>query len=86
MDSDSLYKHVVDATAICLGPAADRFISRNIVGHLGKSPEKLKKNDLEELIKWIKPAMALLTEDTHLVDSYIENLKLLTENTQKAEL
>ena len=72
--ANSLYKDVVEATAVYLGPAADRFITRQIVGHLDKAPEKLKKNDLRDLIKWIKPAMALLTEDTRMVDKYIDSL------------
>jgi hypothetical protein len=82
MSSSSLYREVVDATAVYLGPAADRFISRQIVGHLDKAPEKLKKGDLKELIKWIKPAIALLTEDTRVVDSYIDSLSTLSRTTK----
>ena len=75
--SQSLYKEVVEATSTYLGPAADRFISQQIVGHLDKAPEKLMKSDLKVLIKWIKPAMALLNEDSELVDRYIEKLRTL---------
>jgi hypothetical protein len=78
MNSNSLYKDVVEATSIYLGPAADRFITRQIVGHLDKAPEKLKKSDLSQLIKWIKPAMALLTDDTEVVDNYIDSLVILS--------
>jgi hypothetical protein len=80
---DSLYKEVVDATADYLGPSADRFVSRQIVGHLGKSPEKLKNRDLNILIKWIKPAIALLTDDTEAVDNYISSLKSLSKKKRK---
>lgn len=77
MRSSSLYNEVVETTAVYLGSAADRFISRQIVGHLNKAPEKLMKADLNELIKWIKPAMALLTDDSEMLDRYIDNLSNL---------
>lgn len=86
MNSNSLYKHVVETTAVYIGPSADRFITRNIVCHLGKAPEKLKNTDLDMLIKWIKPAMALLTDDTQLVDKYVDSLKELTGSVRKIRL
>lgn len=78
MYRNSVYKDVVEATAVYLGPAADRFITRQVVGHLDKAPEKLQKKDLRDLIKWIKPAMALLTEDTRMVDKYIDSLTTIS--------
>lgn len=86
MNSNSLYKHVVETTAVYIGPSADRFITRNIVCHLGKAPEKLKNADLDKLIKWIKPAMALLTDDTQSVDKYIDSLEKLTRPVRKIRL
>ncbi len=84
MNSNSLYKRVVEATAVYIGPSADRFISKCIVGHLGKAPERLKNADLDKIIKWIKPAIALLTDDERTVDSYIEDIKALAEPARKA--
>lgn len=78
MKANSLYKQVVEKTAVYLGSSADRFITRQIVGHLDKAPEKLKPSDLEEILKWIKPAIALLTDSPELVDEYIDSLKQLT--------
>lgn len=75
-----LYRKLVEITAAYLGPSADRFISRQIVSHLNKSPEKLIPSDLEKLIVWLKPAMAIITEDEHIVDSYITKLNSLSSN------
>jgi hypothetical protein len=69
----TLYAEVVDITYDYLGPAADRFVTRQIRSHLGKAPEELKKRDLRDLI-----AMSLLTDDDQLIAKYISDLKHLT--------
>jgi|HubBroStandDraft_4_1064222.scaffolds.fasta_scaffold475664_2 hypothetical protein len=73
----TLYSDVVDITYEYLGPAADRFVTRQIRNHLGKAPDELKKKDLRDLISWIKVAMSLLTDDDRLIDKYITDLRLL---------
>lgn len=73
----TLYSEVVDITYDYLGPAADRFVTRQIRSHLGKAPEELKKRDLRDLISWIKIAMSLLTDDNELINKYVSDLTLL---------
>jgi hypothetical protein len=70
----TLYTEVVDVTYDYLGPAADRFVTRQIRSHLGKAPEQLRKRDLRDLISWIKIAMSLLTDDEQLVNKYVTDL------------
>ncbi len=74
----SLYLEVVDITYEYLGPAADRFVTRQIKSHIGKAPERLTKKDLKDLIIWIKIAMSLLTDDEPLINKYVSDLKRLT--------
>jgi hypothetical protein len=76
--SKTLYAEVGDITYDYLGPAADRFVTRQIRSHIGKNPLQLKKKDLKDLISWIKIAMSLLTNDEEIVDRYILDLKALT--------
>jgi hypothetical protein len=78
MPGTSLYEQVVHVTYVYLGPAADRFVARQISNHLRKKPEQLKKGDLPELIDWIKLAMGFLTEDQEMVDDYVNRLQELT--------
>jgi hypothetical protein len=73
----TLYAEVVDITYDYLGPAADRFVTRQIRSHLGKAPEELRKRDLRDLISWIKIAMSLLTDDDRLISKYVTDLKRL---------
>lgn len=77
-----LYTQVVRVTHVYLGPAADRFISRQVQNHLHKSPEELSDTDLMKLIDWIRVAVSLITEDTEIVEEYTNQLRRLAESSQ----
>lgn len=77
-EHNTLYDSVVRITDDYLGPAADRFVSRQIRNHLQKEPNQLAKRDLASLIDWIRIAMSLITDDDNLVNNYIEALEDLT--------
>lgn len=70
----TLYQDVLNVTADYLGPAAQRFIDRQIDNHLSKSPEQLTKKDVEKLVAWSRVSMALLTNDKQLIDEYVNSL------------
>jgi len=75
-----LYDRVVRVTHVYLGPAADRFIDRQIQNHLSKKPQELSREDLGKLIDWIQVAVSFLTEDSEIIEEYISQLgKLLHE-------
>lgn len=74
---DTLFEQVVDVTHEYMGPAADRFVTRQIKNHLGKDPQQLRKKDLTQLIDWITVAMACLTEDEDMVKHYVAELEQL---------
>jgi hypothetical protein len=73
----TLYEQVVDTTHAYLGPAADRFIARQVQNHLKKRPEQLNQTDLSQLIDWIQIAVSLLTEDSDIIEDYISALRKL---------
>lgn len=79
-----LYDEVVRITNVYLGPAADRFISRQVQNHLNKDPVNLTEDDLSNLIVWIKVSVSLLTEDTGIVDEYIAKLNELARPKRPA--
>ena len=79
----TLYSRVVRITHVYLGPAADRFISRQVQNHLHKDPQDLSQQDLIKLIDWIRIAVSLLTEDSDIVDEYVIQLQLLTKQDPK---
>ena len=80
-----LYDKVVRVTNVYLGPAADRFIARQVQNHLHKQPEELSQADLIKLIDWIRVAVSLLTDDSEIVEEYAAQLQRLTENGGKKD-
>jgi hypothetical protein len=76
-EANTLYDQVVRVTHVYLGPAADRFIARQVENHLHKAPEKLSRADLASLIDWIRVVVSLLTEDNAIVEEYAAELEKL---------
>lgn len=81
-DTESVYKRVVHITHIYLGPAADRFIDRQIQNHLHKEPADLAVDDLYVLTDWIRVAVAMLTDDSEIVEEYITQLERIANPPQ----
>lgn len=81
----SLYQQVVQITHVYLGPAAERFIARQIEYHFHKSPEELSRQDLVELIDWIRVVVSLLTDNNDLIEEYIAELQKLTKPGGKSK-
>ncbi|MBC7708362.1 hypothetical protein H7Y63_04000 [Polaromonas sp.] len=79
----SLYDRVVRITHVYLGPAADRFIARQVQNHLHKEPQDLSKDDLKSLIDWIRVAVSLLTEDSDIIEEYTAQLEQLVVPAKK---
>ena len=79
--STALYDRVVQVTQVYFGPAADRFISRQVQNHLHKPPEDLRSGDLLQLIDWIRVAVTLITDDHDLVEEYLHQLRRLAQDT-----
>lgn len=48
----SLYDDVVEVAKPYLGPAAERFVRRQITGHLDTEEAQLAAHHLEELARW----------------------------------
>ncbi len=73
----SLHDQIVEVTNEYLGPAAQRFIDRQILNHLNKEPEDLQIQDLPTLIDWVRVSIAFLTEDRELIDELTQRLRKL---------
>ncbi len=84
-EQPSLFANVVRITHVYLGPAADRFVARQVRNHLHKEPEKLSRDDLRMLIDWIRVAVSFLTDDTELVEEYTNELERLTIDRKHSE-
>ncbi len=68
--TNELFNKVVLITEDYLGPAAPRFVTRQISFHLGKTPEELQAADIPKLVEWTKATLALLTDDKGMVKDF----------------
>jgi hypothetical protein len=78
LHGESLYAQVVAATAEYMGPAANRFIVRQIRTHLSKDPAQLEPKDLPILAHWIKLEISLLTDEEKIVDAFARSIEKLS--------
>lgn len=76
--SNRLYEDILQVTSNYLGPAAQRFIDRQIISHLNKAPEDVAPKDLKKLVEWSRVALALLTDDKKIINEYVKNMNGLT--------
>lgn len=76
---NKLYDDIVTVTRVYLGPAAERFIDRQVQAHLHKESSELKPADVAVLTQWSKLALALLTDDPEEVKSYTKHLMELSK-------
>ena len=75
----NIYQQAVEITKDYLGPAAERFINRQILFHLQKEPNLLTKKDIPQLAEWVKVSIAVLTDDKKMVDEFTERMLKLVK-------
>ncbi len=68
------YNKIVDITQDYLGPAASRFVNRQIALHLRKSPENLERSDIPMLAVRIRSGLVVLTVDQHTVEEAFKRI------------
>jgi hypothetical protein len=80
MSEHNYYRQVVSITEEFLGPAAERFVNRQIEFHLGKSPETIDRNDIPRLKETLDAALGLLVKDEAVVDQAMHKFDLIAED------
>lgn len=80
MVQNPLMDQILEISQDYLGPAAERFIDRQVAAHLHKKPDRVTKEDLVKLIDWLKLSFSLLTDDSRMVNEYISRLRRLASN------
>ncbi len=75
--NEIFYPKILKITEDYLGPAADRFLNRQISTHLHKSPNELTKNDVHMVAVLIRSRLVVLTHDQRTVDEAFKRLKSL---------
>lgn len=81
----TLYQAIIGVMTDYLGPAAKRFVDRQVQNHLEKAPEDLTNQDLPTLIDWIRVSFAFLTDDLKIIDELTMRLRELANNIKQEE-
>lgn len=84
-DRSSIYDQLLAATHVYLGPAADRFIDRQIENHLRKPPDQISREDLSFMIDWITAVVALISDDADVIEEYAAELHKIAEGKSDAK-
>lgn len=69
---NNYYQQVLKVTQEFLGPAAERFINRQIEFHLDKPPEVITKADVLTLRDSVQVALGLLINDQKVVNQAVK--------------
>ena len=69
-----LYNKILSVTTDYLGPAAERFVSRQIRSHLRKDPENLSHSDIPTLAIRIRSGLLVLTNDEDIVEEAYQRI------------
>lgn len=73
------YQQVVSVTKEFLGPAAERFVRRQIEFRLGKVPETIDRGDIPELKETLGTALGLLVKDRQIVDQAMRKFDVIAK-------
>jgi hypothetical protein len=84
MTTTNLLEEVITITEQYLGPAARRFVIRQVAFHLKKDPEQLEMSDIPKLVEWSRATLALLTDDKTVVEDYAERLSQLAWSSKQS--
>jgi hypothetical protein len=82
--ASSVYDQLLAVTHVYLGPAADRFINRQIENHLHKDPKNITRADLSTMVDWIRTVVSLISDDTEVIEEYVAELHKLAGDDRDA--
>ncbi len=74
------YKEVVKITEEFLGPAAERFVNRQIEFHLDKQPASITADDIPKLQESLRVALGLLVDDKRIVEKAMRKFDNITKD------
>ncbi len=70
MTGKKIYDELVRIAEDYLGPAAPRFVARQVKFHLDKEPSDLTVRDIAPLESWVRVSVGLLTEDKQMANEF----------------
>ena len=75
----SFYDQLIAVNQKYLGPAAERFVRRQVDFHLGKKPEDITRADVLKLAGSIQTALEVLTQDKAMVSNAVHEINAVAQ-------
>ncbi len=79
IDTQLYYEQILEIAKDYLGPAAGRFVNRQISSHLNKAPEQLVKSDIPMLAIRIRSGLIVLTKDEDTVNEAYQRISSIAK-------
>jgi hypothetical protein len=76
---ETYYQRILRVIDDYLGPASERFLSRQIKSHLHKNPENLQKSDIPNLAIRIRSGLLVLTRDENIVEEAYSRINSISD-------
>lgn len=80
-----LRENIIKVMNDYLGPASERFVDRNIEGHLNKKPEELSKEDIAKLANWIKISLGVISSSAEIAQEAVDRMLEAAEAKEHAK-
>ncbi len=77
--TSKLYTDIIKISEEFLGPAGERFIRRQVETHFAIRPEQVQLKHLPELANWSRLMLAVITNDTKVIESFTNRLLQLAD-------
>jgi hypothetical protein len=74
------YDQILAITAEYLGPAAGRFVNRQINSYFHKPPAELQKGDIPMLAIRIRSGLSVLTKDNKVVEEAFQRISAVGDS------
>ena len=62
------YDKVIAVVKDYLGPAAERFISRQLEFHLDRQEKNISADEIPKVVEWVRVGLGLITRDKKSVE------------------
>ncbi len=83
--SDVYYERIIEIAKDYLGPAAGRFVDRQIISYLNKQPYELASTDIPMLATRIRSGLVVLTQDQEAVEEAYRRIAAVADRNHQLQ-
>ncbi len=74
---DNYYEKIVNIVQDYLGPAASRFVDKQLDFHLNRKDKNIRQSEVIRVGEWMRVGLALITQDKKIVEECFSRIEKL---------